>query len=83
MGDKWRNYFGAKEWEIIQKLMGSFTDPEQKKSFVYSCREKKEANPMYSILEDFPEMRGDETKNQLAMRKCCDFVRGLRRGESV
>lgn len=78
MGDKWKNYFGAKEWEIIQKLMGSFTDPEQKKSFVYSCREKKEANPMYSILEDFPDMRGEETKTDMARRECIEFVKKLR-----
>lgn len=78
MSEKWRNYFGAKEWEVITKLISSF-DAEQKKAFVYSCREKKELNALYSIFDDFPDMRGEETKTELAMRECCEFVRGLSR----
>lgn len=80
MSDKWKHYFGSKEWEIILRLCASFSDPEQKKSFVYSCREKKEADPFYSILNDFPEMAGEETKVEIARRECIEAVRKLGKG---
>lgn len=75
---KWRTFFGAVEWEVIEKLMSSFSDPEQKKAFVYACREKKNADPFYSIFTDFPEMRSEENATEIAMREAVSAIRAKR-----
>jgi len=50
---KWSDLFGS-EWEYVKRLGSCFTDPEEKKAFWDTVREKKLADPSWSIYTDFP-----------------------------
>ena len=59
MAKDWSQVFSAAEWRWIKKLGGAFTDPEQKREFWNTVREKKEADPSYSVFTDFPQSHDD------------------------
>jgi hypothetical protein len=73
---KWAEIFGA-EWPYIVRLGKCFADPEEKKAFWDTVKSKKEADPKYSIYWDYPQEKNSVKR---AMQECCDFVKGLRRG---
>lgn len=75
---KWSEIFGA-EWPYIKRLGSCFVDPEEKKAFWDHVKSAKEKNPRWSIYDEFPQ---EKNAVKRAMQECCDFVRGLRRGEN-
>jgi hypothetical protein len=77
MRDKWKDLFGS-EWEWVQKLGKAIIDPEEKKAFWDTVREKKLTNPGYSIYQDFPR---SENATARAREECVEFVRSLRRAK--
>lgn len=53
MTPNWPAIFGD-EWDRVQKLGKSLHDPEEKRAFWETVREKKLANPQYRLEHDFP-----------------------------
>lgn len=74
VNDKWRNLFGS-EWPHIFKLSRCFSDPDQQQAFLDSAKDKKLADPGYSIYSDYPT---SENATVRARQECCDFVKSLR-----
>lgn len=79
MSQKWEELFGS-EWPWVQKLGSAIRDPEEKKVFWETIKAKKLADSSYSVYSDFPSTGNAKER---AMVECCNFVRGLRRGEDV
>lgn len=77
MGDKWSELFGS-EWDWVKKLGACFSDPEEKKAFWETVKDKKLADPAYSVYTDFPR---EQNATKRAMNECFEFVKGLRRIE--
>ncbi len=78
MNKKWREIFGS-EYEYLMGLAASLSDAEAKQSFWEVVMKKKEANPAYSIYDDYPR---SETSTKRAMVDCCTYVKNLRRPEN-
>lgn len=75
MSQKWRELFGHEEFEWISKLGASYTDPEQKKAFWETLRDKKTQDPHYSVFTDFPRepLTG-------GAKVCSEVIEMLKRG---
>lgn len=76
---KWRAEFG-RETDYIIRLWSSFTDPEQKASFLETLREKKKASSRYSIHDDYPISESETVK---ARNECVEYVKSLRKPREV
>ena len=72
-----RDLFGS-EAEYVARLGKCFIDPEEKKAFWETIREKKKANPAYSIYTDFPPVNGTD-----AGLKICGEILEMLRGRSI
>lgn len=70
INQKWRDLFGS-EVEYIFRLGSCFSDPEQKKAFWETVRDKKLADPKWSIYEMFPTTVNAKEK---ARNECCQSV---------
>lgn len=74
INQKWRDLFGS-EVEYIFRLGSCFNDPEQKKAFWETVKEKKTIDSRWSIYDMFPTT---ENARERAAKKCCEFVKSLR-----
>lgn len=89
MQKRWAELFGTEEWSWIVKLGSSFTDPEQKKAFWDTAKDKKLADPNYSIFTDFPkefspkpeDEPGISDKARMARRYCGEILEVLKHGK--
>lgn len=78
----WRSIFGEEEWRFISKLGASLTDPEEKRSFWETVKDKKEADPDYSIFTDFPkEEKTVSEKQRIANYYCKQIFTMMGRGK--
>ena len=77
MAENWKEIFGS-EFEWIKKLGSAISDPEEKRSFWETIKEKKMRDASYSIYQDFPR---SENATVRAREQCFQFVKGLRRIE--
>ncbi len=75
MRNKWADMFGS-EFEYICKLGSCFSDPEEKKAFWEMVKNKKTADPRYSIYTDFPR---EHCATKRAMKECVEYIKGLRK----
>lgn len=70
---KWKDLFGS-EYTYIMKLGACLQDPEEKKAFWETVKEKKNKDPKYSIYDDYPPA---ECATKRAMRECMKAVSSM------
>lgn len=73
MKTNWPEIFGPEEWAWIKRLGSSISDPEEKKSFWETVRDKKLADPGYSVFTDFPK-EIVEVKQTVAQKYCAEIL---------
>ena len=61
----WKELFGD-EWDYIVRLGSAMTDPEEKKAFWEVVKQKKLADPDYSIYSDFPKCSDEPVMSENA-----------------
>ena len=86
MTHRWSETFGKEAWEWIVKLGNSFSDPEQKKDFWETVKNKKLADASYDVFADFPrdpvvDDSGDSPKAKLAKKYCGEILEVLKHGK--
>jgi len=74
--DKWADLFGS-EWPWVQRLGKAISDPEEKRVFWETVRDKKLADPSYSMYEDFP-MADSSGRKRIAMKYSHEILQMLR-----
>lgn len=65
---RWREVFGS-ETEYIIKLWSCFSDPKEKEEFLNTIRERKKANPRWSIYDDFPKTKRQVSKEKTELER--------------